>query len=134
MSAQTLEGMLAEFHTAGDVPQIIELDALGRQQALDLRMRLIVEEYKELMDELLDCRNGKGDLTKTAKEMADLIYVVVGAAQLMEIPITQVFEAVHTSNMSKVGANGKIARRADGKILKPEWYREPDLSFLGQVA
>lgn len=129
-----LEDALAEFHTAGDVPQIIDLDAYGRQKALDLRMLLIREEYKELMDELLDCRNGVGNLEKTAKEMADVIYVVAGAAQLMEIPITRVFEAVHASNMSKVGEDGKIQRRADGKILKPETYREADLSFLGKAA
>lgn len=125
-----MEETVAEFNRAGDVKRLIEQDAYGRTRELDLRMSLIKEEYKELMDELLDCRNGAGDLTKVAKEMADVVYVVAGAADVMEIPLQQVFEAVHTSNMSKVGDDGKIQRRADGKILKPETYREADLSFL----
>lgn len=129
MSRDPIE-MLAEFHRAGDVTPLIELDAYGRQKALDLRMALIREECKELLDELLDVRNGQGDIAKTAKEMADVLYVVIGAAELMEIPLTRVFEAVHASNMSKVAADGKIHRRADGKILKPSTYREADLSFL----
>lgn len=129
-----MEQIVGEFHEAVDVKPLIELDAYGRQEALDLRMRLITEEFKELMDELLDARNGQGDVIKIAKEMSDLVYVVAGSAHLMEIPLQEVFEEVHASNMSKIPEDGVVLRRADGKILKPPTYREPDLSFLTEGA
>lgn len=130
--SRLLEDMVAEFHEAADEVPFIERDAYGRRKFVDLRMSLIREEYKELMDELLDVRNGDGDVTKLAKEMADLGVVLIGTAQLMEIPYTEIFEEVMASNMSKVSENGKIIRRADGKILKPSTYREADLSFLAE--
>lgn len=129
----TLEDAVGEFHKATEVKPLIEQDAFGRKAALNLRMTLIREEYKELMDELLDVKIGQGDITKVAKEMADLLYVVAGTADLMEIPLTRVFEAVHASNMSKIPEDGVVIRRADGKILKPDTYREADLSFLTEV-
>jgi len=86
------------------------------------------------MDELLDARNGDGDPQNLAKEMADLMVVVVGTAQLMDMPFTHVFNEVMDSNMSKVSENGKILRREDGKILKPETYRPADLSFIKSPA
>ena len=37
------------------------------------------------------------------------------------------FREVHRSNMAKVGPGGKVLRREDGKILKPEGWTPPDL-------
>lgn len=129
----SIESVVGEFHRATGVQPLIEQDAESRQASVSLRMGLIQEEFKELMDELLDVFNCSGDITKVAKEMADVLYVVAGTADLMEIPLTRVFEEVHASNMSKVPADGKVLRRADGKILKPATYREPDLSFLTEA-
>jgi predicted HAD superfamily Cof-like phosphohydrolase len=131
---RVLEDFLAAFHEAAEEVSFIERDAEGRKRFLDLRMSLITEEYKELMDELLDARNEDGDALNLAKEMADLAVVLIGTAQLMDIPFTRVFEEVMKSNLSKVSENGKILRREDGKILKPETYRPADLSFLQAVA
>jgi predicted HAD superfamily Cof-like phosphohydrolase len=61
-----------------------------------------------------------------AKELADVLYVVYGTADLLEIPLEAVFTEVHRSNMSKVVA-GEVIRREDGKILKPDSYREADV-------
>lgn len=124
------EELLERFHTAFGEKPFIERDEAGRQQMVDLRMNLIAEEYRELMDELLDLRAGKGDYQNMAKEMADLMVVVVGTAQLMDIPFTKVFEEVMASNMSKVGPDGVVLRRPDGKVLKPSTYRPADLSWL----
>lgn len=124
------EQWLTEFHTAFGQKPLIEEDAYGRAKALDLRMSLITEEFHEVMDELLDAKNGKLNLQNLAKELADLCVVAIGTAQLMEIPFTPVFEEVMRSNMSKVGPDGKVTRRADGKVLKPKTYRPADLSFM----
>ncbi|TWH35578.1 MULTISPECIES: hypothetical protein [unclassified Aminobacter] len=40
------------------------------------------------------------------------------------------FKAVHESNMSKLGDDGKPIRREDGKILKGPNYKAPDIRSL----
>lgn len=125
-----LEDLLEEFHTGTEVPYFMDLDAYGKAKFWDLRMRLIAEEFKELLNELLDARNGEHDMLKILKEAADLVYVTVGTIQLLGYPFTPAFCEVHESNMSKIPEDGKVVRRADGKILKPPTYREADLTFL----
>jgi predicted HAD superfamily Cof-like phosphohydrolase len=62
--------------------------------------------------------------------LADLIYVAVGTAISLGIPIDDVFAEVHRSNMSKTGPDGKAIRRADGKILKGPNYSPADIESL----
>lgn len=40
------------------------------------------------------------------------------------------FEEVHRSNMSKLGENGEVLRRADGKVLKGPNWSPPNLRFV----
>lgn len=88
------------------------------KHAFDLRLALIEEEYNEFTEAL-----GWGDKLYIAKEAADLVYVVVGTCITLGIPFNEVFAALQTSNMSKIGPHGEIARRPDGKILKGEHFR-----------
>lgn len=119
------------FHrAAGVTPFIEEKDAYGRGKLIDLRIKLIKDETKEAFDELLDQKNGSGSWVNLAKELADILVTVYGTADLFEIPLERVMDAVMDSNMSKIGKDGKIEMRADGKILKGPNYKEPDLSFL----
>lgn len=117
---------LAEWNSAFGVRSFIEEDAYGRAKGIGLRLRLIAEEMAELSDELLDGMNGAGNMTKVAKELADLLYVAYGTAAYFDLPIYEVFDAVHASNMSKLDADGKPVRRADGKVLKSRLYREAE--------
>lgn len=122
--------MLREWHKASGTLRFNEQpDAFGRHQETTLRMELIREEYKELMDELLDILNGRGSRVLAAKEMADVLYVVYAAADYLEIPLEAVFREVHRSNMTKV-VNGKVERRPDGKILKGPHYKEADIESI----
>jgi predicted HAD superfamily Cof-like phosphohydrolase len=41
-----------------------------------------------------------------------------------------VLDAVHTSNMTKLGADGRPVRRPDGKILKGPGYRPPEIAAV----
>lgn len=79
--------------------------------AVDLRIKLIDEEY----DELIEAINNR-DRVQIAKELADLVYVVVGTAVAMGIPFNDVFGALQVSNMSKF--DGEPELRGDGKVLK----------------
>lgn len=118
------------FHDAFEIPRAIEQDAYGQAKTTELRLALIREEFKEVADELLDAMSGTGNLPHLAKELADLLYVVYGTAEVFEIPLQAVFNEVHLSNMSKLGENGEVLRRADGKILKGPRYFEPDIERI----
>ena len=64
---------------------------------------------------------------KVAKELADLLYVVYGSADTMDIPMDEVYAEVHRSNMSKMHPDGTVRYREDGKILKTEFYSPADI-------
>jgi len=124
--------MVREFHDAmnveTDLPEY-------RRDAVNLRMRLINEELKELREELYGDRTDNKmispkdiDHIKVAKELADLLYVVYGAADVFGILIDGVFAEVHKSNMSKLGEDGKPIYREDGKVLKGPNYKEADVA------
>lgn len=113
----------------------------------ELRVRLLLEEVQELCDaigvDLYNPATGGGirldklktelaydistgerpvpNLVETADALADIAYVTVGAAVTWGIPLAEVVDEVHASNMTKVGGD----KREDGKILKPVGYRPP---------
>lgn len=87
------------------------------KERIALRLRLMDEEHDELVEAI-----HWGDRVLIAKEIADLVYVAVGAAVDWDIPFNEVFAALQTSNMSKVGPDGKITLREDGKVLKGDHY------------
>jgi predicted HAD superfamily Cof-like phosphohydrolase len=89
----------------------------------ELRYALIAEELEEYFQAAQ-----AGDVVEIADALADLIYVVFGAALAHGIPIEEVFYEVHESNMSKLTNDGKVLRREDGKILKSDQYRPPDVA------
>lgn len=117
---------VAAFHRATDLP-VLESPRLPKDR-VDLRTNLILEEAREFIDALI-----KDDVAEVADALADLIYVAVGAALEFGIPLDRVWNAVHRSNMLKIDpATGKVRKREDGKVLKPEGWQPPDIrSALG---
>lgn len=106
---------------------------------LNQRIELIREEAKEVDEALAEflekSHNRNPEQLKecaehVAKELADLLYVVYGTADKLGIPLTEVFEVVHRSNMSKVWDDGEVHYNDIGKVLKPSTYSPPDLSFI----
>jgi predicted HAD superfamily Cof-like phosphohydrolase len=89
------------------------------------------EEANELLDALSDYVNNptseaRGNL---CKEWADVQVVLSNIAWYMGIPADAAFNRVHANNMTKV-VDGKIRRREDGKILKPEGFVKADMRGL----
>jgi len=120
------EEWVTEFHetfgAAINQPPTYEL--------LELRLKLIREEVKELEEEV-DNFAISGKLSSNfVKELADIQYVLSGTAIALGIDLNRAVERVHESNMSKLGADGKVHYRADGKILKGENYFEPYMDDL----
>lgn len=121
------------------------------RKVLMLRMRLIAEEYVELAKSAnLDCfvqvhdpksqetvefhnivkeMHDTIDLVEWSDGLADLLYVIYGAAIVTGIPIEQVFDIVHRSNMSKLDTDGNPILREDGKILKGNSYWAPTIAI-----
>lgn len=124
---------LEAFHDAFDVPRYVEQNVTEREQTLQLRRALIREEFLEALAELDNALEGAGDMVALAKELADLLVVVYGTAEVLEVPLDDVFDAVMDSNMSKCDPDtGRPVRRADGKILKGSGYQpaEPAIAAL----
>ena len=93
----------------------------------ELRLRLIDEERRELGHAMEE-----GNLQDTADALADLLYVVYGAAVSFGINIDICFADVHEKNMQKMPEGGEGIVDPGGKILKPEGWTPPDHSWLGE--
>jgi hypothetical protein len=81
----------------------------------DLRMALIQEEFDEL-------KEAKGDPIESADALADLAYVIFGAAVDWGVPLPDMLSEVHRSNMTKEPIHNEA-----GKVVKGPYYRAPDL-------
>lgn len=113
--------MVREFHKAFGHPVNTTPRTLGPIRS-SLRVGLIEEELNELKEAVAD-----DDIIAIADALADLDYVVNGAALEWGIDLPVVTAEVHRSNMTKLGLDGKPIYRDDGKILKGENYTPPDI-------
>jgi predicted HAD superfamily Cof-like phosphohydrolase len=86
-----------------------------------LYLNLIREEMAEL-EEGFENR----DIVETADACGDLIWVIFGLCNTLGIPMNPVWQEITSSNMSKT-VEGKVVRRDDGKILKPDTYFPPNI-------
>jgi predicted HAD superfamily Cof-like phosphohydrolase len=113
---------------------------------MELRLRLIAEEFDELMAALspaakpqvtaMDAVNAfmlaravspqpkEPDLVEVADALADLEYVTIGSAVTWGIPGHAVWEEVHASNLRKAGGP---RHPVTGKALKPPGWTPPDI-------
>lgn len=83
----------------------------------ELRLKLIQEEVEEL-----EKAYAEGDFVEVVDALADIAYVVYGAAAQHGVDLEQVFAEVHRSNMSKGGG-----KNADGKQGKGADYSPPNI-------
>ena len=87
-----------------------------------LRLELIAEELEEMWDAIEN-----KDLVGVADALTDILYVTYGAGHAFGMDLDACFLEVHDSNMSKLGPDGRVIRREDGKVLKSENFFAPDL-------
>lgn len=90
-----------------------------------LRIRLIDEEINKELFPAIEAR----DMVGTADGIADAIYVLCGMALEFGISIEAVWDTVHEANMAKRDpVTGIVKHREDGKVLKPEGWKAPDIA------
>ena len=114
---------VAVFMKAGE--QNVETTNAGfypsRKDQINLYLSLIKEEYEELIKASED-----QNIIETADACADLIWVVEGLMYSLGIDPQIIWDEVTKSNFSKI-VEGKLIKREDGKVLKPDTFKPPNI-------
>lgn len=97
----------------------------GFNKQAELYIDLIIEEFKELMIAF-----GNRDIVEIADACADLKWVIEGLEHTLQIPQQEVWDEVARSNLSKISQTGKVIKREDGKVLKPEGWTPPNIKAI----
>jgi len=94
-------------------------------EEFELRHKLMTEEN----DEYLEACDAN-DIVGIADALGDQMYILCGTILKhgLQYIIEDIFDEIQSSNMSKLGEDGKPILREDGKILKGPSYFKPDLS------
>lgn len=138
MTANSLPRMVREFHFKFGHPVAWRADQPIDAEVIRFRLRLIAEEFVELLDACLDHEKNEGstgekwrafianavikvNLPELVDALADLEYVIEGTRATLGINGRPIMEEVHRANMAKI-ANGP-----DGKPVKPEGWTPPDI-------
>jgi predicted HAD superfamily Cof-like phosphohydrolase len=153
---RTLLHDVSAFHNATDCP-VLEQVILPPLDRIELRLSLITEEVRdELLQHLIDLKFARAIVDRHRDEnktlppemvelirkdaallldaMADSIYVIVGTALEFGLPLDKCWDIVQRANMGKVDSTtGKVRRREDGKILKPDGWVPPDEQILALI-
>ncbi len=109
--AATLRGVIADWNSRDRHPdQLVE------------RSLMSIEELAEWLEAHVE-----NDLTAVADAWGDRCYLLMGDASETGLPVEQIFDAVHESNMTK--ARQKTRR---GKALKEDGFATPGID-LGTV-
>lgn len=120
-SAPSAYRLVAGFVPALRLPVPVKPSIPTRTIALH-RLRVLEEEVRELREAIL-----ADDLVAVADAMGDIEYANAVNAHLFGIDLKRVTDAVHRSNMTKVGPDGLVVYR-DGRIAKIDGrFCEPDI-------
>lgn len=121
--------LVEEFHSRFDRPNRYRPTLLDGDEST-LRHSLMEEENDEYR-QAAEFEN----LVEVADSLGDQLYVLLGTilAHGLQGKIVEIFDEIHRSNMSKLGADGRSIHRADGKVMKGPNYTPPDIKrILGQ--
>jgi predicted HAD superfamily Cof-like phosphohydrolase len=88
--------------------------ALRDEGMLDLRVRLLEEETREFAEAARS-----RDLVEMADALADVLYVILGTANVLGIDLEPIFKEVHRSNMTKRSPGNTPAKAVKGEDWSP---------------
>ena len=114
---------LLEFNEAFEIPTL-DNPGLSNSELIELRIKLLSEEVEEYAEAAR-----AGDMIEILDALADIGYILAGTIinHGMQNIYDDAFNEVHRSNMAKL-VDGKVLRRADGKVMKPEGWQPPNLA------
>jgi len=84
---------------------------------------LIDEEYGELVDAVT-----ANDQVEQLDALVDILVVTMGAIRAAGWDSEAAWNEVMNTNFAKINpTTGKVIKREDGKVLKPEGWKAPEL-------
>ena len=93
------------------------------QQQFNMYLRLIEEEAEELNQGI---RNN--NRTEVLDALTDILVVTIGAIHSAGFDAEGAWNEVMRTNFAKIDPEtGKVRKREDGKVLKPEGWTPPNL-------
>ena len=109
-----------KFHTACDQTPSVDNYAMY--------LDLITEEYNELKEAII-----ANDRVEQLDALVDILVVTMGAIRAGGFDGEGAWKEVMNTNFAKIDPDtGKVRKREDGKVLKPEGWKAPELSsFIG---
>jgi len=82
-----------------------------------LYLNLIKEEVKELAEAI-----SADDTVEQLDALIDILVVTIGAIHSAGFDAEGAWKEVMSTNFAKIGKDGKVRKREDGKVLKgPDW-------------
>jgi predicted HAD superfamily Cof-like phosphohydrolase len=132
--------LVSLFNSTFKVKSTALLEAPSPEQ-ITLMHSLLKEEVQEFADALqpliadkpyLQPKDVAQSKIDALDAITDIIYIALGCAYQLGIDdaTSAAFEEVHKSNMSKLDKNGKPLFREDGKIIKSDLYKKPNLKII----
>ena len=99
------------------------------EDQFNLYTKLISEEVDELWS-----ANSSGDKTECLDALVDILVVTIGAINSLGADAEGAWNEVMRTNFAKTDPeSGKVRKREDGKVLKPEGWQPPQLDkFVGE--
>jgi predicted HAD superfamily Cof-like phosphohydrolase len=111
--------LVKEFHKAFNHPYQETPTLLGIERA-EKRYSWMLEEINEFME-----ATKNNDIVEQADAMIDVIYFALGTLVEMGVEPENLFNIVQHANMSKLWEDGKPHYKEDGKVKKPEGWKDP---------
>jgi predicted HAD superfamily Cof-like phosphohydrolase len=95
----------------------------GNTNQFNMYLKLIEEEAEELNQAIIS-----KDRVETLDALIDIVVVTIGAIHSMGADAEGAWNEVMRTNFAKIDPEtGKVRKREDGKVLKPEGWTPPDL-------
>lgn len=89
-----------------------------------LYINLIEEEFKELKEAI-----AAGDIVEQLDALEDILVVTIGAIHSAGMDGEGGWKEVMSTNFNKIDKqSGKVRKREDGKVLKPQGWTPPNLA------
>ena len=112
------------FHKKFNINYLNDPKANIPEEIKELRFKLMEEENLEYLK-----ATKENNLVEIADALGDMLYILCGTiiSHGLQNKIEEIFQEIQSSNMSKLGDNGKPIYREDGKVLKGPNYFKPDI-------
>ncbi len=95
----------------------------GNTDQFNMYLKLIEEEAEELNQAIIS-----KDRVEMLDALTDILVVTIGAIHSMGADGEGAWNEVMRTNFAKIDPNtGKVRKRDDGKVLKPEGWQPPEL-------